>query len=249
MTGPANRAWMPRSGRSDAAIRAEQDRAAGGGHRRAIRTVSGQYVLGVVTLRRSTSSDRIFATLRWRHGGRSFSRSLGHVTQPTRLANLTEAWTRAHTQELANDVPLPPGSWASSPAVRASMRGNRGRDTTPELRLRKLLHARGLRYRVSTRPLPHWPRTADIVFPGARVAVFVDGCYWHGCVDHHRPATKNSTFWRAKIDETRRRDAETNQKLVNSGWIVIRCWEHDDPAEVADRVADALRRRTNNHRG
>jgi DNA mismatch endonuclease (patch repair protein) len=86
-------------------------------------------------------------------------------------------------------------------------------------------------------------RTADIVFPSARVAVFVDGCYWHGCPEHHRPATKNSEFWQTKIAENQRRDAETNRVLVEHGWTVVRCWEHDDPKLVADRVDNEVRDR------
>jgi DNA mismatch endonuclease (patch repair protein) len=106
--------------------------------------------------------------------------------------------------------------------------------------LRTLLHTRGLRYRVSIRPLPSLRRTADIVFPRARVAVFVDGCYWHGCPEHHRPATTNSEFWRTKIADNKRRDAETNHALADQGWTVIRCWEHEDPTSVADRIVDVL---------
>ena len=122
------------------------------------------------------------------------------------------------------------------------MRGNRGRDTRPELQLRTELHARGLRYRVSVRPVPELRRTADIVFPKKRMAIFVDGCFWHGCQEHHRPARKNSDFWTAKIRDNKRRDIETNQALAERGWQVIRCWEHEDPATVADLVVEALGR-------
>jgi DNA mismatch endonuclease (patch repair protein) len=141
---------------------------------------------------------------------------------------------------LVHDEALPPESWASSPEVRAAMRGNRGRDTAPERRLRALLHARGLRYRVSARPLPGLRRTADVVFPRARIAVFVDGCYWHGCPEHHRPAATNSEFWRTKIADNKRRDAETNRMLADQGWTVIRCWEHEEPSSVAERVVSAV---------
>ncbi|MFF5991929.1 very short patch repair endonuclease [Prauserella flavalba] len=124
------------------------------------------------------------------------------------------------------------------------MRGNRGRDTEPERRLRALLHARGLRYRVSARPLPNLRRTADIVFPKARVAVFVDGCYWHGCPQHHRPATKNSNFWRTKIAENKRRDAETNRALAAEAWTVLRFWEHEDALTVAESVIEVINNKT-----
>jgi DNA mismatch endonuclease (patch repair protein) len=162
------------------------------------------------------------------------------------MANLAEGWDRARQQGLVHDEAPPPESWASSPEVRASMRGNRGRDTAPERRLRTLLHARGLRYRVSTRPSPSLRRTADIVFPKAHVAIFVDGCYWHGCPEHYRPARTNSEFWRMKIAENQRRDAETNCALADQGWTVVRCWEHEDPTAVADRVISVLGDKTEN---
>ncbi|MFD5180093.1 very short patch repair endonuclease [Nocardia sp. NPDC058379] len=132
------------------------------------------------------------------------------------------------------------GSWASAPAVRAVMRGNKSRNTKPELTLRKYLWARGLRYRVDARPLPQLRRRADVVFVGARVAVFVDGCFWHGCPDHHRPSRKNAEFWEGKIADNRERDADTDVRLVEAGWTVLRIWEHEDPAAAAIRVEDAV---------
>ncbi|WP_201788936.1 very short patch repair endonuclease [Amycolatopsis orientalis] len=122
------------------------------------------------------------------------------------------------------------------------MRGNRGRDTRPEILLRKLLHSRGFRYRVSTKPLAGVRRTADLVFSGPRVAVFVDGCFWHGCPEHYRPAATNSDFWREKIERNRERDLETNRLLQEAGWRVVRAWEHEDPEDVASRVGDLVRR-------
>ncbi|MFC5924646.1 very short patch repair endonuclease [Micromonospora vulcania] len=127
--------------------------------------------------------------------------------------------------------------------MRAVMRANKARDTGPERRLRSLLHKRGLRYRVSVRPLPGLRRTADVVFSAARVAVFVDGCYWHGCPDHYRPARVNDQFWREKIDGNRARDTETNQILTDAGWSVIRIWEHENPVVAADRVEGVVRGR------
>ncbi|WP_209437234.1 very short patch repair endonuclease [Amycolatopsis azurea] len=121
------------------------------------------------------------------------------------------------------------------------MRGNRSKDTKPEVRLRKLLHAQGLRYRVSTSPVPGVRRTADVVFPRALVAVFVDGCYWHGCPAHYRPSTANSEFWANKIRRNRERDAETTKLLEEAGWRVIRAWEHEDPGKVANKVIELVR--------
>jgi DNA mismatch endonuclease (patch repair protein) len=132
-------------------------------------------------------------------------------------------------------------SWASSPATRAVMQANRGRDTRPELALRSAVHALGLRYRVGIRPIKEIRRTADLVFPRLRVAVFLDGCFWHGCPDHHRPA-KGATaqFWLDKIEGNKRRDQETNQRLRDAGWYVVRVWEHEEPAGAARRVANLV---------
>ncbi|MGW3890461.1 very short patch repair endonuclease [Micromonospora chokoriensis] len=121
------------------------------------------------------------------------------------------------------------------------MRANKGRDTKPERRIRALLHKAGLRYRVNARPLSTLRRTADIVFPAARVAVFVDGCYWHGCPDHYRPARANDQFWREKIDGNRARDRETDRLLAVAGWVVVRAWEHEDPGDAAERIGQIVR--------
>jgi DNA mismatch endonuclease, patch repair protein len=136
-----------------------------------------------------------------------------------------------------------PGSWASSPAVRAVMRGNKGRDTKPELALRSAVHALGMRYRVGVRPVPGVRRTADLVFTRAKVAVFLDGCFWHGCPEHHRPAKHNSEFWERKIKGNITRDADTDAHLREAGWLVIRVWEHEDVSAAARKVQDVVRLR------
>jgi DNA mismatch endonuclease, patch repair protein len=89
-------------------------------------------------------------------------------------------------------------SWASSAATRASMLANRSRDTGPELAVRRRIHAMGLRYRVNARRVPTLRRTADLVFTRKRVAVFVDGCFWHGCLGHHSQPRANADFWRVE---------------------------------------------------
>jgi DNA mismatch endonuclease (patch repair protein) len=121
------------------------------------------------------------------------------------------------------------------------MRSNRGRDTQPELALRRAVHALGLRYRVSIRPLPQVRRTADLVFTRAKVAVFLDGCFWHGCPEHHTVAVTNARFWADKVDANRRRDRDTDQRLQDAGWIVVRVWEHENPVAVAERIASVVR--------
>ncbi|MDI2035942.1 hypothetical protein PJL15_03076 [Paenarthrobacter nitroguajacolicus] len=121
------------------------------------------------------------------------------------------------------------------------MQGNRSRDTKPELAVRHLLHAKGLRYRVNFRPLPSLRRTADVVFTRARVAVFIDGCFWHGCPAHYRPPGSNVTYWSAKVSRNRKRDCETTELLATAGWTVLRFWTHEDPASVVYEIVEAVR--------
>jgi DNA mismatch endonuclease (patch repair protein) len=120
------------------------------------------------------------------------------------------------------------------------MQGNRSRDTKPELAVRRLLHARGFRYRVNTRPIPALPRTADIVFTRAKVAIFIDGCYWHGCPLHYRAPASNIDYWAAKVARNLERDRATSETLRLAGWTVLRFWAHEDPVLVAQEVAEAL---------
>ncbi|MFE2722847.1 very short patch repair endonuclease [Kitasatospora sp. NPDC059327] len=188
-----------------------------------------------VVLNRSARTGRVKAALRWSADGHRKNVSLGEVDHPTRAANLREGWHLAQEAGLLTETSLPPDSWASSPATRASMRSNTGRDTTPELRLRSLLHRAGLRYRVAARPVPTLRRTADVVFTKDKVAVFVDGCYWHYCPEHHGVPATNRAFWVEKLEKNRARDAETVRLLQDHGWAVIRIWEHV-PAEEAARL-------------
>ncbi|MEU7949785.1 very short patch repair endonuclease [Micromonospora chalcea] len=129
------------------------------------------------------------------------------------------------------------GSWASTIGVRKSMQANTGRDTKPELALRRAVHALGLRYYVNRRPIKTVRRTADLVFPKLKLAVFLDGCFWHGCPEHHTVAKTNAEFWAQKIAGNRRRDADTNQRLEAHGWTVLRIWEHETATDAAARVA------------
>ncbi|WP_438310275.1 very short patch repair endonuclease [Streptomyces sp. HUAS TT3] len=146
----------------------------------------------------------------------------------------------------ASDWSPPEGSWASSAANRRSMLGNRNRDTAPERALRSLVHAAGLRYRVAAKPLPGMRRTADLVFRPTRVAVFVDGCFWHGCPEHFVPPKTNPDYWREKIGKNVQRDRDTDTRLAEVGWLVLRFWEHESPAASSAVVCAAVesRRRT-----
>lgn len=104
-----------------------------------------------------------------------------------------------------------------------------------------MLHARGLRYRLHV-PVPRFPRrTIDICFPRRRVAVFVDGCYWHGCELHKGTAAHNAEWWALKLAANRARDHETTETLRQDGWTVVRVWEHEAPEIAADRVTAAVR--------
>lgn len=123
------------------------------------------------------------------------------------------------------------------------MRRFKSRDTKPELAVRRLLHAAGLRYRLHTKVPEHPRRTIDIAFPGAKIAVFVDGCYWHACPEHGKVPNRNSGWWAEKLRRNVERDAETNLALERSGWTVLRAWEHEDPSAVADRVERTIRGR------
>lgn len=108
------------------------------------------------------------------------------------------------------------------------------RDTSPELAFRCEVHKLGLRYFVHRRPLPAMRREADLVFPRAQLAVFVDGCFWHGCPDHGRVRhVENAWYWPEKIASNIRRDRDTDERLDAAGWISVRVWEHDDPRETA----------------
>ncbi|MFJ2395116.1 very short patch repair endonuclease [Streptomyces sp. NPDC087843] len=134
----------------------------------------------------------------------------------------------------------PEGSWASSAARRRNMQAIRSRDTRPEWLIRRLVHAQGLRYRVSARPLPDLRRTADLVFRPAKVAVFIDGCYWHGCPEHYVPPRTNSGYWSEKVLGNVKRDRDTDQRLTDAGWLVLRFWEHEPSVACADKIAETV---------
>lgn len=136
----------------------------------------------------------------------------------------------------ANDVA--PGRRAnpSSPEASRRMHSVWQNGTGIEIALRRVLHARGLRYRVQLPILATHRRVADIAFPGRRVAVFVDGCFWHGCQEHETWPKQNAEFWRNKILSNQARDSDTCTRLRACGWHVLRVWAHEGPEEAADRI-------------
>src|SRR5262245_24598507 len=131
---------------------------------------------------------------------------------------------------------MKPPKASSSYALRR-MKSTRQRDTAAELVIRRALHRAGLRFRVDRSVLPGIRRRADIVFPSTKVAVFVDGCFWHCCPVHRTFPRANAAWWAAKLLANRRRDADTNRQLRKAGWFVARVWEHETPEHAAARIA------------
>ncbi|ATY15652.1 very short patch repair endonuclease [Amycolatopsis sp. AA4] len=128
-------------------------------------------------------------------------------------------------------------------AVSARMSKQKSRNTGIEMALRKILHAAGYRYRVHRRPVKGVRREADLVFGPARVAVFVDGCFWHGCPEHGTWPKNNADYWRTKIETNRRRDANTDALLLEAGWLSVRIWEHEATDVAATRVIETVEER------
>ena len=125
---------------------------------------------------------------------------------------------------------------ASTPGRRRNMQAIRRTDTKPEVALRSALHRLGYRFRKDYRIRVEtgWVRP-DIVFPRARLAVFVDGCFWHGCPTHGRRPQVNEWYWLPKLQRTQERDATNTAALQAAGWQVVRLWEHEPlPARVRE---------------
>ncbi len=117
---------------------------------------------------------------------------------------------------------------------------NNAQTTGPEILIRRELHRRGLRYRVNYAPLPGRP---DIAFTGARVAVFIDGCFWHSCPDHAVLPRNNREWWQAKLSRTVERDREKDQQLDKLGWVAMHVWEHEDPIRATDAIEELWKAR------
>lgn len=118
-------------------------------------------------------------------------------------------------------------------------------ETTPEMALRRALHSKGLRYRVHL-PVPGIARRRiDIAFTRRKIAVFVDGCFWHSCPEHGRTPTRNMDWWTWKLEGNAARDRATTEHLEHLGWEVVRCWEHEPPTDMVQRVLEALDARAN----
>jgi DNA mismatch endonuclease (patch repair protein) len=116
------------------------------------------------------------------------------------------------------------------------MLATRQRGTAAEMAVRKAVHRLGLRYRVDAGPLSTLRRRADLVFPAVRVVVFVDGCFWHGCPIHGTWPKRNAEWWREKIEGNKRRDLDTDERLAQMGWAVVRVWAHEPPGQAAQKI-------------
>jgi DNA mismatch endonuclease (patch repair protein) len=125
-------------------------------------------------------------------------------------------------------------------ATSARLSKQRRRDTKPEVALRRELHRRGLRYFVDRAPLKGLRRRADVVFPRRKLAVYVDGCFWHSCPIHATHPRNNAQWWADKLAGNVARDRDTDARLEAEGWTVVRVWEHEDPVDAAEKVVSAL---------
>jgi DNA (cytosine-5)-methyltransferase 1 len=168
-----------------------------------------------------------------------------------RYVSQAKKGTTARATEIGQRVVRPVGAGRQrrkstvpvDPSVSRRMAATRGRDNPAEKSLRSALHKRGYRFRIHRKVLKGLHRTADIAFVSLRVAIFLDGCFWHGCPVHATWPKKNASWWRDKIETNRRRDRDTDQKLKASGWSVIRVWEHERPEVAVKRMLRILRSR------
>lgn len=140
---------------------------------------------------------------------------------------------------------MPTSKRVASSGLDVSLRMKKVRQigTSAELALRSELHALGLRYRIQVPVLSKPRRVADVAFRKVRVAVFVDGCFWHGCPKHATWPKQNAEFWRAKILANQQRDRDTDERLRAEGWKVVRAWAHEPPERVAAKVAGIVEKR------
>jgi DNA mismatch endonuclease (patch repair protein) len=156
---------------------------------------------------------------------------------PATLHEMSGAVRRLDRRFFGGAYPLP-----SSAAATTIMKANRSRDTSPEILLRSALHRAGMRFRVhqGVRVDDGRPIVVDVAFTRRKVAVFMDGCFWHACPKHGTTPRANSSYWRPKLARNSERDLETVARLERAGWCAIRIWEHEDVAAATARVAAAV---------
>ena len=150
--------------------------------------------------------------------------------------------TNKSSKELTRRNPSP-----SSEAALKRMQAAKPRDTAPEKTLRSALHNKGLRFRIDQKPIKELNRKADIVFRSVKVAVFVDGCFWHDCPIHGTQAKANAEFWKNKLEQNQARDLDTNKQLEKAGWRVVRVWDHENPERVSQKIYCLVVKRINSN--
>lgn len=134
----------------------------------------------------------------------------------------------------------PNASWASSATVRRCMQSNKPRDNRLELAIRSAVHGAGLRYRTHVRPVSGVRCEADLIFTRRRIAVFIDGCFWHACPEHATWPATNAGWWRRKIEENAARDRRNDTELRQAGWTVLRIWEHEGIDRTVNRIVEVV---------
>lgn len=150
------------------------------------------------------------------------------------------ARVRPRTVTLGGGVIVPYPEPANETASRIG-RANRRADTTPEVLLRSALHRQGLRFRKD-----HLVRAAgvrvrpDVVFTRSKIAVFVDGCFWHQCPEHSSTPNRNPDYWIPKLQANVGRDRRVDAALGEEGWVVVRIWEHENPESAAIRISSLV---------
>lgn len=133
--------------------------------------------------------------------------------------------------------------YAITKVVSEAMRSMPEQSTGPEMAVRRLLFSKGQRYQVQYQVPGASRRTIDIAFPRKKVAVFIDGCFWHGCTEHRNIPAHNRDWWKNKIEQNRSRDRDTDEKLRNAGWLVLRYWEHEPAERIVSEVLLAIESR------
>ena len=123
------------------------------------------------------------------------------------------------------------------------MVGNRSRDTRPEVAIRSALHRAGLRFRKHYAALPGSRTRVDVAFPRRRIAIQIDGCFWHRCPEHGTQPAAHSDYWAAKMARNAERDRRTDDALVRAGWVVLRIWEHERVEDAVAQIRKALESR------
>ncbi|WP_347237962.1 very short patch repair endonuclease [Dietzia sp. B44] len=147
----------------------------------------------------------------------------------------TEGKTVIHR---SREYPIVETSPPTSPSseVRRRMRRQKTSGTRCEIAVRKILHRRGVRFRVDFQPNPALRTRVDIGWKNIRLAVFIDGCFWHKCPDHFVAPKTNTEWWEAKLNANTERDARITHQLAEQGWEVLRFWEHEDPRHIASEI-------------